>query len=145
MRDLFHNLKETQTRKAEGAVKVTENFTGVDHQGFHAVDHVVQLGESLDTLSGSVFIQLILQDSDDNITYAPVTDANDVLGLSVDSSGIFALIDDPAEDGKAFVIGYRGIKRFSRVRAVFTGTHTNGIPVSALANLGLPTEAAVTK
>jgi len=141
MKDLYNNVKEVTTKLA-AVFTATENFVSVDHTNFNGVDQVINVGQSGDTLSGSVYIELILEDSDDNSVWTPVTDNDCVLGPQVDSNGVFDLIDDAAEDEKTISIGYRGIKRYSRVVAQFTGTHTNGTPLAGVAVLGLPEYAS---
>lgn len=102
------------------------------------VEHVVHVGVSGDTLSGSVKLDVILQHGDaaDFGDMAAVTDANHVQGsMATIASGIVATIDDAAEDDVIVKIGYKGPKRYSRIVLTKTGTHTNGIPLSAL-NIG---------
>lgn len=141
MKDLHSNIKV-----AEGLAPIVltadQNCATIDRQGFESVEHIVMLGATGDTLSGSVYIDLVLQDSDDGSTWGDVTAANDVIvggdGVSTapDANGIFATIDDNAEDDRHFRIGYRGGKRYSRVQIDLTGTHTNGIEAACLAVLG---------
>lgn len=149
MRDMHNNIKlvpaitpATYTSDQDGAT--------IDRQGFSKVEHVIHVGVSGDTLSGSVKIDFVIQESDNGSTWADVTSEDAVLfgadGVSAapDANGIFATVDDPAEDGKILRIGYRGGKRYSRIQADFTGTHTNGIPLEAHATLGAPDNASVT-
>ena len=106
-------------------------------------------GESGDTLSGSVKLDLVLQHSDDGSSWSDVTSASDVLvnadsGVSApDANGIFRTIDAAAEDDAKYRIGYVGGKRYSRISLDFTGTHTNGFPLCAAAVLGHAEQAPV--
>lgn len=136
MRDLYNNLNVVQT--VDPVVATADvNGAGVDRQGYDSVLHIVNVGESGDTLSGSVYMDLILQDSPDNSTWTDVTDANYINGAFTDSAnGIFATIDDAAEDDAVHKIGYRGPERYSRVVYDITGTHTNGTPMSMTAIRG---------
>lgn len=111
----------------------------VDRLGFDSVEHVVYIGISADVLSGTVKMDLRIQAGTlaDSSDMADVNDADELLGVTADlTTGIFATVDDPAEDDAVFKIGYRGIKRFTRVLVDFTGTHTNGTPIAAVAMLG---------
>lgn len=122
----------------ENDVYTTDQETaGVDGSGCEGVMHVIDVGESNDTLSGSVKVELIIEDSDDNVTFAPVTDASHVVdgtdSAYTAAAGIFAVIDSAADDVVVPSIHYVGPKRYSRVNADFTGTHNNGIPIGGLA------------
>ena len=142
MKDLANNIKRVQTLDPI-VLTADQLFTGVDRQGFESVVLAALLGLSGDTLSGSVYADLILEHSDDDSTYTAVTSANHVTGGTVDSSGIFATINAPAEDETQYSIGYTGGKRYCRINYDITGTHTNGMPVAGLAILGDPTYTAV--
>ena len=116
--------------------------TGLDTRDADSAELIALLGNSGDTLSDTVKVDLILEDSDNNTTFAAVTDANSVIvasdGVAVlpDSNGIVATIDAPAEDTRKIRVGYLGTKRYARLRFKFTGTHTNGIPIAEIGILG---------
>lgn len=107
--------------------------TAIDGRGFKEVVHVVHLGDSGDTLSGSVKVELDLEESDDNSTFTAVAAAELTNAVTGSATGCFGLVDAPAEDSRLFWTEYRGKKRYTRVALDFTGTHTNGIPVAAWA------------
>lgn len=111
-------------------------LTGTDTADCNAVTLNVLVGESGDTLSGTVYFDYILETSEDNSTWAAVTDNDVVIGQTVDSSGIFATIDAAAEDDVVLSVGYIGYARYVRVNIDATGTHTNGTPMAALAVKG---------
>lgn len=96
---------------------------GVDLRGYDSALAIFQCGISGDVLSGTVKLQAQLEESSDNSTFTAVAAA--------DLEGAFTLIDDPAEDDVVQVVGYKGSKRYVRVFVDFTGTHTNGVPISA--------------
>jgi hypothetical protein len=110
---------------------------GVPLAGYGSALAIVSFGQSGDTLSGSVKLQAILQHSD-----ALASGYVDVPADELD--GAFTLIDDPAEDETVQVVGYKGSKGYLRVFVDFTGTHTNGIPISAVVVRGHPTYAPTT-
>lgn len=134
MRDL-HNQVAVRHTLVPATVTADVTSAAVDRRGFESVEHAVIAGQSGDTLSASIKIELKLEHSHDASTWEPVTDA-DVIGASVDGSGVFATIDDAAEDEAVYRIGYIGGRRHTRVAADFAGTHTNGTPLTALALLG---------
>tara|TARA_R110000824_G_scaffold366730_2_gene555681 strand:- start:213806 stop:214237 length:432 start_codon:yes stop_codon:yes gene_type:complete len=135
MKDLHHNIKTVQT--LDPAV-TTANRAGapVDRAGFEAVEHIVLFGASGDTLSGTVKTDVKLEASEDGSNWAAVTDASHVLGALPDENGIFASVESDEAAQVEYRIGYVGHARYSRVRLLLTGTHSNGTPVSALAVLG---------
>lgn len=144
MKDLANNVKRVQSLDPV-VLTATQVFAGVDRAGFESVVQCALIGESGDTLSGSVKIDLILEESSDNSVWSAVTSADKVTGGTVDGSGIFATIDDGAEDDAVYSIGYTGGLQYSRINAVFTGTHTNGTPVGGLAVLGHASYGAVSQ
>ncbi|MCU0589866.1 MAG: hypothetical protein MUC33_01380 [Desulfobacterales bacterium] len=109
------------------------NCTSVDGRGFKEVVHVVHLGDSGDTLSGSVKVECELEESDDNSSFTAVPAAKLTNAVSGANTGCFGLIDAPTEDSQFYWTEYRGSKRYTRVVLNFTGTHTSGIPVAAWA------------
>lgn len=100
----------------------------IDTLGYESCDMVFHFGVSGDTLSGSVKMQASLEDSPDNSTWTAVAAA----GLQ----GSLSLIDAAAEDEVVQSVGYIGTQRYVRHLITFTGTHTNGCPISAVAVLG---------
>lgn len=142
MRDLYSNLSGEST-VANAVLTTSADGTVIDMQGFNSLMIIADVGASGDTLSGSVLVELEVEESDDDITYTDVADAdlqNVVVGTN---PGTFALIDDPAEDEAVYATGYLGNKRYVRAVANLTGTHTNGIPISIMALRGNPGNAPV--
>lgn len=100
----------------------------IDTANAGAVELVVQVGISADTLSGSVKVLPVLQESDASGSGFAAAATTDVVGA-------FTLIDDAAEDAVVQRVAYIGRKRYIRVFLDTTGTHTNGTPCSAVAVL----------
>jgi hypothetical protein len=136
-RDLHSNIRVRQVLDPQ-LLTGTDDSTpcdAADHQGFQSVEHVVFVGASGDTLSGSLKIELAIEESEDGESFEPVTDAGAVIG-SVDEDGIFAVIDGAGEDAALYRVGYLGSKRYSRVNILRTGAHADGTVVAAAAILG---------
>ena len=140
MRDNYH---PQAFRAALDAAVLTADANGntVDRQGFDSVALAASVGVSGDTLSGSVKIELEVEHAEDDGTGSPDTwedcaDTDLLNSVAGTNPGTFAVIDDPAEDDLVYATGYIGDRRFVRVVANLTGTHTNGTPVSAVAVLG---------
>ena len=140
MRDVHNNVALQQCLDPVVAT-ADKNGAGVDLQGYDGCELAALIGQSGDTLSSSAKIDIKIEESDDNSTFSAVTSADDVLGGTPDSSGIFATIDAATEDEAVYRIGYVGGKRYARITLDFTGTHSNGTPVAILAVKGRPAMA----
>lgn len=135
MKDLFHNLKFVSL---VDPVVATESLTAktVTLDGsFDSCVFEFAVGASGDTLSSSVKIELKVEESADGTTFA-AADADNVFGLTPDSSGIVAVIDGAADDSTVYRFGYAGGAAKLKFTVVLTGTHTNGTPVALLGMFG---------
>ena len=144
MFDLKQNIKLVECLNA--IVKTADtNASGVDTQGANSAMVIVNVGAPGVTFSGSVKVDVKLEDSADNSTYGAVTNNNFVTGGTVDSNGIWQTIDADGECNAVYGIGYVGPKRYFRVVLDFTGSHSTGTAfgvVGALGNLeSAPTAA----
>ena len=137
MKDLANNISVVQSIAPVVGSSDT-NGTGVDLQFFESAVAVVDTGVEGDVLSSSVKIDFILEDSDDNSSWSAVTSQSSVTDGTVDSSGIFLTLDANAETPQVTSIGYVGGKRYLRVTADFTGTHSNGTPIAVSIIKGSP-------
>ena len=138
MRDLYNNIRAIKGILAIVANNTTEGTgVGVDLLGYEGALVIFNIGTSLDTLSGSVKIQLDVQESDDNSAWSNVA-AGDLLG-----GDDAIVIDAAAEDDVIHQRGYIGTKQYIRPLITFTGTHTNGFPVSAVVVRGLHRHAPI--
>lgn len=115
-----------------------QNSTAVDMKGYSDLSFLASVGNSGDTLSGTVYWLLELEHSDDNSAWTDCTDAEITNAVTGTNTGTFAKIDDPAEDSLAVSVGYKGSKRYVRCVVNAVGTHTNGTPIGVTAIRGLP-------
>lgn len=136
MRDLYHNILVTQHLDPVVAT-ATKTSTVIDLQGYGSASVVFALGNSGDTLSGSVYWTLKLQHSDDDSSYADVTTADIIDALTS------VAVNDPNKDATVYSFGYCGSKRYLKAVATPTGTHSNGTPMGMLAMRGTPSLAPV--
>lgn len=113
-----------------------ETGTGVSLADAYAAEAIFHCGEPGDTLSGSVYIEAKLMESNDDISYTAVANADMQapagVTLGTDGTGVFALIDANGEASSVSKVGYIGSKKYIAVRHEVTGTHTNGTPTSAV-------------
>lgn len=113
------------------------NSTGVDLQGYNDCLLIFDVGDTGDTLSGSVYVELEVEESDDNSTFTDVANTDLTNYVTGNNTGTVAKIDDNAEDERTYIVGYRGTKRYVRGVLNYTGTHTNGIEIGVIAMRGL--------
>lgn len=132
MRDIQQQLNGGDQVNIENDV-LTADTDGVDCdlQGYEGARVIFLIGESNDTLSGSVYFVTELEESDDGITYTTVAAAD-----LIDSN--LGTVDGAADDDTMHTAGYRGSKRYIRGHYEFTGTHTNGTPLGCIIERGLP-------
>ena len=106
------------------------NSTGMDLRDCEAAGLIFNVGANGDTLSGSVYIELEVQESDDNSTFTAVANAdlnNYVTGTT--NTGTTKKIAANADAAQAYFVGYKGYKRYIRGVVNVTGTHSTGTPV----------------
>lgn len=127
MRDLRNQIAIPSITPIVGNNTTEGTGVGVDLAGFDGAKMIAHIGDSGDTLSGSVYMTVGFQESD--VFGSGYTDiaADDLKGGANN-----VVIDAPAEDQVVVQRNYVGAKRYVRVLVTFTGTHTNGTPISAL-------------
>ena len=129
MRDLYHNIAVTQPLNPVTS-STTKTSSAIDMQGFDSLMVLFNVGQSGDTLSGSVYWTLKLQHSDDDSSYSDVT------ATQLNSPNATVVINSSALDRAAIPFGYAGGKRYVKAVATPTGTHTNGTPLGMTALRG---------
>lgn len=113
-----------------------QTSSAVDLQGFESCLLVANVGITGDTLSTSVKVEFEVQHSDDDSTYAACADADIQDAVTGTNTGTFAVVDAAADDEQAYKCAYVGSKRYVKVVANFTGTHTNGIELGVVSLKG---------
>jgi hypothetical protein len=124
--------KELYSRLNVGAVLSlkpvvgTDDTTGqgaeVDLKGYGSALVLFVIGATGDTLSSSIKLLPIVEESD--------TSGSGYADAAANLKGALTLVDDNSEDVVIQAVAYKGKKRFIKPKYDFTGTHTNGIPVS---------------
>ena len=117
------------------------NGDTVDLQGYEGVLLAVSVGESGDSLSGSVKIELEVEHADDDgngspDTWTDVADDDLLNFVAGTNDGCFGVIDAAAEDDAVYTTSYIGTKRYVRVVANLVGSHSTGTPIGAIAVKG---------
>ena len=129
MKDISSNLLAVQS-----LVPILGNTTaegtglGVDLAGFDGALMIAHVGQSGDTLSGSVYWTVQFQECAVNTpgSFTNIADAD------LEGGANLVVIDASAEDEVVVQRGYKGALRWLRVLFTQTGTHTNGTPISAV-------------
>lgn len=136
-RDLASDIKLTQV--VVPAVKTTTTTSSaIDTAGYESLTVLFDMGNSGDTLSGTLYWTLSLTECDTSGgSYTAVADADIVGGTNS------YVIDAPAEDSLAVKFGYIGNKRYVKGVATATGSHSSGTPIGIVAILGHAQNAPV--
>ncbi|MEQ1705251.1 MAG: hypothetical protein ABL867_04685 [Rickettsiales bacterium] len=129
MRDLHHNVLVTQHLNPVVST-ATKTSTAIDLQGYNGANIIFSIGQSGDTLSGSVYWTLKLQHSDDDSTYS------DTAAADLNSPSLTNVVNSSSLDRTSYSFGYQGNKRYLKAVATPTGTHTNGTPIAIVALRG---------
>lgn len=132
-KDLANNIKSFQLLKPVVNTSNAATVNSAEHDTATTQGIMLQVcvGTSADTLSGSLKYDFALQHSDvSGSGFANVTSASDVTYGTVDANGIFATVDDGAEDDANYQIGYAGGKRYVRVNIIAAGNHSSGTPLA---------------
>ena len=133
MRDLYHNVLATQVLNPVVATSAKTSST-IDLQGYNAASVVFAVGLSGDTLSGSLYWTLSLQDSPDNSTWTAVPAT--ALSAGVDGGSATAVLNTTSSDRQAYSFGYIGGQRYLQAVATPTGSVSAGVPIGIVALRG---------
>ena len=126
--DRYHNTDSDYGSKTAN-VTADQNGTSVDLAGIRSALIVAAVGESGDTLSGSVYIELEVEHCNDDSTWVDCADADLLNSVTGNNTGTFAKIDADGEDGVIYTTQYVGTKRYVRVVINVTGSHSVGTPI----------------
>ena len=144
MFDLKNNIELVECLNA--IVKAADtNAAGIDTQGFNSSMAIVNVGAPGVTFSTTHKVDIKLQDSSDNSTFAAVTNNNYVTGGTVDSNGIWQTIDADGDCNAVYGLGYVGPERYYRVVLDFSGTHGTGTVFGVVGAQSNPLHAPTTE
>src|SRR5262245_5211824 len=104
------------------------NGTGVDVLGYGSVEVEFHVGAIGDTLSGSVYVEMEVQHSDDNSAWSACADADitDPTAGTSNTGTVKKAISTAGDQNATYRTGYRGNKRYVRGVWNITGTHSTG-------------------
>jgi len=144
MFDLKNNIELVECLNA--IVKAADtNAAGIDTQGFNSSMAIVNVGAPGVTFSTTHKVDIKLEDSSDNSTFADVTDNNYVTGGTVGGTGIWQTIDADGDCNAVYGLGYVGPERYYRVVLDFSGTHGTGTVFGVVGAQSNPLHAPTTE
>ena len=144
MFDLKNNIELVECLNA--IVKAADtNAAGIDTQGFNSSMAIVNVGAPGVTFSTTHKVDIKLEDSSDNSTFAAVTNNTYVTGGTVDSNGIWQTIDADGDCNAVYGLGYVGPERYYRVVLDFSGTHGTGTVFGVVGAQSNPLHAPTTE
>ena len=120
--------------KAPVVVAASTPCAGFKGNDFGAVTHLVMAGANTGTaLAAGHKIDIVMQHSDVDVdgSYANCVDA-DIYNAEVGASGIVKSIDATEDANQIYPCHYRGVKPYSRVRLVVTGSPSVTMAVATL-------------
>lgn len=120
----LETFKVTQDSEGEG--------TAISGAGLSGITFIFDIGETLDTLSGSDKFELKVQKSiTENFSSPVAAVVGDLSNADGELSAATILIDDNAEDGVQHLIHTLIDADYDWYRAIIdvTGTHANGTPI----------------
>jgi len=110
-----------------------EAGASVDLLGYDACTFLAVVGVAGVTLSATHFIELEVQDSADNSSFAAVANAEITDSVTGTNTGTFAKIDASSEADAVFKTTYIGAERYAKAIVNFSGTHGTGTPIAIIA------------
>lgn len=133
MKDLHNDINAVQVLTP---VAITDNTarvgTVVSNIGYDAVEYIINIGTLADA---DATFTVLLEDSDDNVTYAPVVD--DFL-LGTESAASFTFDNDD----EVRRLGYNGSKDYTRI-TITPANNTGSAVFGVVAIQGAPIHAPV--
>lgn len=139
IRDFENNLAQTQIVSPVTATSTAGDITSttVDLLGYDSLALYGMVGITAETWSGSVYLELQVEESDDDSTYTAVANADITNAVTGSAVGTFAKMTvSTTDDVQVYMTEYRGSKRYVQVIVNVTGTQTSGTPVAVLAIKG---------
>lgn len=130
MRDLMNNIHPlVAIAPVVGTDDTALVSSIIDVQGYNSLTFVIALGTLAD--ANATFAVLVEHGDAANLSDAAAVDDADLIGTEALAGFTFA------DDGETRKIGYRGIKRYTRLTVTPSG-NTGNAPVAAIAILGHP-------
>ncbi len=143
-RDFENNLRH-DTLVIPANLTADSNGYSVDLQGYRYLAFYAVIGVSADSLDGSNYICLEVEESADNSSSTDVVNADITNSVTAVNTGTFAKIDAAGEDEQIYMCEYSGSARYVRPVINMVGTHSSGTPITVIALRSGDQSVAVTQ
>ena len=134
----YNNLPVQLLPPAVRTASVVSN--SIDTQNFDSMALMVSIGASGDTLNATNRVEMVVQESSDNVnwTAAASSSLTDVVVGGQSPSGTMGVLNAATTAGQLFYIGYIGGLRYVRVALNNYGTTSNGTAMEVMAWIARP-------
>lgn len=135
MTDLHNNIKVARSISPLKQTNVSTAIVGqiVDHQGYDQASYIIAYGDLTDI---NVTFTTLLEEGDAaNLSDAVSVADADLLGTEAGATPLFS------DDNRQFKLGYKGIRRYTRLTVTPVGNDLGDIHVAACCVLGAPRSA----
>lgn len=135
--DLKNNQKTT-IHITPATLDADANGVAVDTKDFGSLTFGIYVGVGGITFTTTNKVEFTMQESDDNSTWTAAPDDALILDPTAAAPGGTGIVRTlnaakAAADTTMATVGYRGKKRYARIRAEFGGTHSSGTPMAVVA------------
>lgn len=140
--DLKNNIR-TRIHIAPATLDADASGTTVDTKDFGSLTFHIFVGAGGISFSGTNKVEFKLEESDDDSTWTVAGDDALILEPNATAPGGTGIVRTlNAAKGSADTVvtnvGYRGKKRYARIKADFSGTHGTGTLIAVMATSGHP-------
>ena len=127
----FHSSMIAVLALAPEILAADKTSEAIDLQGYNAAEIILVIGAGGIVFTNTKKIDFELTHSDDGASFDRVRDG-DVLGVALDAPGILKTLKVAHADAAVYRFGYRGDRRYLKVRANFGGAHDTGTMIAAI-------------
>lgn len=139
MRDLVSDLAPALLF-APGVLTADPTPLIIDTAGYDGATLLLAIGAGGITFTGVNKIEFVIRHGDDpgGSDQAAVTNANHVIGATLQAGGIFRALTAAKAAADVTKLAYKGPKRYISVLPDFSGTHATGTAIAGICALGFP-------
>ncbi len=136
----FHGRQRPSIQDYPAVYSASTTPSPIDLSGYESAAVLIEVGVGGITFNSTNYINFVLQESDDGVTFTNVT-AAELTGSEAPASvtnGVLLSLQAAHASPSVQLIGYKGGKRYLQLAANFAGTHATGTPISASVIKGNP-------
>lgn len=136
----FHQQQNAVNAIGCAVLTASNTPTGIDLAGYQGAEIVLCIGVGGVAFTAVNKIEFVLTHSHDDVTYVNVVDS-DVLGALPITTGIIKSLTATHAAAAVYRFGYVGPRRYLKLTATFSGTHTTGTAIAAVVMRSYPGHA----